>query len=91
MDNVIIKYEDFLFEADGINTQIQQTKIEISKVQDEIQIAKDEKVKKPNDINAEIDSIKKQAAAYAKLTPLLNNLATQLTQKSKEKASENIY
>ena len=59
MDNVITKYEEFLFEADGINTRIQQTKIEISKVQDEIQLAKDEKVKKPNDINAEIDSIKK--------------------------------
>jgi hypothetical protein len=91
MANMITKYEDFLFEADGINTQIQQTKIEISKVQDEIQLAKDEKVKKPNDINAEIDSIKKQAAAYAKLTPPLNTLATQLTQKSQQKGSENIY
>ena len=91
MANMITKYEDFLFEADGINTQIQQTKIEISKVQDEIQLAKDEKVKKPNDINAEIDSIKKQASAYAKLTPLLNTLATQLTQKSQQKGSENIY
>ncbi len=91
MDNIITKYKNFLFEADGINTQIQQTKIEISKVQDEIQLAKDEKVKKPNDINAEIDSIKKQAAAYAKLTPLLNTLATQLNQKSQEKGSENIY
>jgi len=91
MANTIIKYEDFLLEADGVNTQIQQTKIEISKFQDEIQFAKDEKVKKPNDINAEIDSIKKQAAAYAKLTPLLNTLATQLTQKSQEKGSENIY
>ena len=91
MANTIIKYEDFLLEADGINTQIQQTKIEISKVQDEIQLAKDEKVKKPNDLNAEIDSIKKQAAAYDKLTPLLNTLASQLTQKSQEKGSENIY
>ena len=91
MANMITKYEDFLFEAVGINTQIQQTKIEISKVQDDIQLAKDEKVKKPNDINAEIDSIKKQAAAYAKLTPLLNTLATQLTQKSQQKGSENIY
>ena len=91
MANMIIKYEDFLLEADGINTQIQQTKIEISKVHDEIQLAKDEKVKKPNDLNAEIDSIKKQAAAYAKLTPFLNTLAAQLTQKSQEKGSENIY
>ena len=91
MANMIIKYDDFLLEADGINTQIQQTKIEISKVHDEIQLAKDEKVKKPNDPNAEIDSIKKQAAAYSKLTPLLNTLATQLTQKSQEKESENIY
>jgi|TARA_R110000868_G_scaffold122247_2_gene323911 hypothetical protein len=91
MANTIIKYENFLFEADGINTQIEQTKIEISKVHDEIQIAKDEKVKKPNDVNAEIDSIKKQAAAYAKLTPLLNTLASQLTQKSQQKGSENIY
>ena len=91
MANTIIKYENFLFEADGINTQIQQTKIEISRVHDEIQIAKDEKVKKPNDVNAEIDSIIKQAAAYAKLTPLLNTLASQLTQKSQQKGSENIY
>ena len=89
MANTIIKYENFLFEADGINTQIQQTKIEISRVHDEIQIAKDEKVKKPNDVNAEIDSIKKQAAAYAKLTPLLNTLASQLTHKSQQKGSEN--
>lgn len=91
MDNIITKYEDFLFEADGINTQIQQTKIEISKVKDEIQLAKDEKEKKPNDMNAEIDSIKKQAAAYAKLPALLNKLATELGQKSQQKDSETIY
>jgi len=91
MDNIITKYESFLYEADGINTQIEQTKIEISKVHDEIQLAKDEKVKKPNDLTAEIDSIKKQAVAYAKLSPLLSTLATQLTQKSQQKGSENIY
>jgi hypothetical protein len=91
MGNLITKYKNFIFEADGINTQIEQTKIEISKVHDEIQLAKDEKVKKPNDLNAEIDSIKKQAAAYTKLSPLLNTLASQLTQKSQQKGSENIY
>ena len=91
MGNLITKYKNFIFEADGINTQIEQTKIEISKVHDEIQLAKDEKVKKPNDLNAEIDSIKKQAAAYTKLSPLLNTLASQLTQKSQKKGSENIY
>jgi chromosome segregation ATPase len=91
MGNLITKYQNFLFEADGINTQIEQTEMEISKVHDEIQLAKEEKSKKPNDINAEIDSIKKQAAAYAKLPTLMTKLSTQLTQKSQQKGSENIY
>ena len=91
MGNLITKYQNFLFEADGINTQIEQTKMEISKVHDEIQLAKEEKAKRPNDLNAEIDSIKKQAVAYAKLPTLMTKLSTQLTQKSQQKGSVNIY
>ena len=40
MGNLITKYEEFIFEADSINTEISNTKLEISKVEDELKAAK---------------------------------------------------
>ena len=95
MTNLITKYQDFLFEADGINAKIEQTKLEIAKIHDEITAAKEEaKAKKkadPNNVAADIDSIKKQAVSYGKLPALMNALATQMSESAKKKSSENIY
>lgn len=95
MTNLITKYQDFLFEADGINAKIEQTKLEIAKIHDEITAAKEEAKNKkkadPNNVAADIDSIKKQAVSYGKLPALMTTLATQMTESSKKKSSENIY
>jgi len=90
MNNLITKYTSFLLEEEGVNTKIEQAKVEIAKVFDEVQIAKDLKKNKPNDVNVEIDSIKKQAIAYGKLPALMNDLAAHLAEKSKG-GSQNIY
>jgi hypothetical protein len=95
MTNLITKYQNFLFEAEGINAKIQQTKLEIAKVHDEIRSAKEEaknkKKSNPDDIAADIDSIKKQSVSYGKLPGLMNTLASQMAESSKQKSSENIY
>ena len=90
MTNLITKYTNFLLEAEGVNTKIEQAKVEIAKVFDEVQIAKDLKKGKPGDVNVEIDSIKKQAIAYGKLPALMNDLAGHLAEKAKG-GSQNIY
>lgn len=90
MNNLITKYTNFLLEEEGVNTKIEQAKVEIAKVFDEVQIAKDLKKNKPNDVNVEIDSIKKQAIAYGKLPALMNDLAAHLAEKAKG-GSQNIY
>lgn len=91
MGNLITKYQDFLLEADEIEDNIKQTRDEITKVHDEIDQAKSTRKENPKDINVEIDSIKKEAAAYSKLPALLNTLATKLVEKSKKANLENIY
>jgi hypothetical protein len=91
MGNLITKYKDFLFEADEIEDNIKQTRDEISKVHDEISAAKEVRKEKPNDINVEIDSIKREAAAYSKLPTLLNTLSAKLVEKSKKANLENTY
>lgn len=95
MTNLITKYQNFLFEAEGINAKIQQTKLEIAKVLDEISAAKEEAKNKkkadPNNISADIDSFKKQAVSYGKLPGLMNTLAAQMAESAKQKSSENIY
>ena len=92
MTKQIISYDNFVFEAEGVNTKIEQAKFQIAKVLDEVQLAKDLKKNKPNDIAVEIDSIKKQAIAYGKLPALLNDLATHLAEKSQlaKTTSQNI-
>ena len=91
MGNLITKYSEFIFEADEVDDNIKQTRDEISKVHDEINSAKEARKEKPNDINAEIDSIKRESAAYSKLPALLNTLATKLVEKSKKANLENTY
>jgi len=92
MTNINTNFSSFLLEAEGLNTKIEQARMSISKVMDEIQAAKDLKKAKPNDLAVEIDSIKKQAIAYGKLPALLNDLAGHMTEKMKEKTtSQNIY
>ena len=95
MTNLITKYTKFLFEAEGVNAKVEQTKLEIAKVHDEIAAAKEEaKTKKktdPNNVAADIDSIKKQAVSYGKLPALMNTLAAQMAESAKQKSSSNIY
>lgn len=95
MTNLITKYQSFLFEADGINAKIEQTKLEIAKIHDEITAAKEEAKNKkktdPNNIAADIESLKKQAASYGKLPGLLNTLAAQMSESAKQKSSETLY
>ena len=95
MTNLITKYQNFLFEADGINAKIEQTKLEIAKVHDEISAAKEEaKTKKkadPDNIAADIDSLKKQAVSYGKLPGLMNTLSAQMAESAKQKGSSSIY
>jgi len=95
MTNLITKYQNFLFEADGINAKIEQTKLEIAKIHDEIRAAKEEAKNKkksdPNNISADIDSIKKQSVSYGKLPGLMNTLATQMAESAKQKSSETLY
>ena len=95
MTNLITKYQSFLFEAEGINAKIEQTKLEIAKIHDEITAAKEEaKAKKkadPDNVTADMDSIKKQAVSYGKLPALMNTLAAQMGESAKKKSSQNIY
>ena len=95
MTNLITKYQNFLFEADGINAKIEQTKLEIAKVHDEISAAKEEAKNKkktdPDNITADIDSLKKQAASYGKLPALMNTLSSQMAESAKQKSSSSIY
>ena len=95
MTNLITKYKNFLFEAEGVNAKIEQTKLEIAKVHDEITAAKEEAKNKkkadPDNITADIDSIKKQAVSYGKLPALMNILAGQMAESAKQKSSANIY
>jgi hypothetical protein len=78
-----------------MNAKIEQTKLEIAKIHDEITAAKEEaKAKKkadPNNVAADIDSIKKQAVSYGKLPALMTTLATQMAESAKQKSSANIY
>jgi hypothetical protein len=95
MTNLITKYQEFLFEAEGINAKIEQTKLEIAKIHDEITAAKEEAKNKkksdPDNVTADIDSIKKQAVSYGKLPALMNTLASQMAESAKQKSSANIY
>lgn len=92
MLNTIKKYEDFLFEADSTNTQISNTKLEISKVEDQLKAAKikmlDSKKSAAGDeakeLLAESVYIGEQAQIYGKMIPLLNALKPQIDKKISE-------
>jgi len=92
MLNTIKKYEDFLFEADSINTEISNTKLEISKIEDQLKAAKikmlDSKKSAAGDeakeLLAESAYIGEQAQIYGKMIPLLNALKPQIDKKISE-------
>ena len=88
----ITKYENFLFEADSINTEISNTKLEISKVDDQLKAAKikmlDSKKSAAGDevkeLLAESVYIGEQVQVYGKMIPLLNALKPQIDKKISE-------
>ena len=92
MLNTIKKYEEFLFEADSINTEISNTKLEISKVEDQLKAAKikmlDSKKSAAGDevkeLLAESVYIGEQVQVYGKMIPLLNALKPQIDKKISE-------
>ena len=92
MLNTIKKYEEFIFEADSINTEISNTKLEISKVEDELKAAKIKmlETKKSSagdegkELLAESVYIGEQAQVYGKMIPLLNALKPQIDKKISE-------
>lgn len=92
MGNLITKYEEFIFEADSINTEISNTKLEISKVEDELKAAKikmlDSKKSsagdEAKDLLAESVYIGEQVQVYGKMIPLLNALKPQIDKKISE-------
>ena len=92
MGNLITKYEEFIFEADSINTEISNTKLEISKVEDELKAAKikmlDSKKSsagdEAKDLLTESVYIGEQVQVYGKMIPLLNALKPQIDKKISE-------
>ena len=90
MRNIVTKYEDFLFEADSLDTQISTTRQEMSKTMDEYNALK---AKYDNDLaaagkdeakklQAESNYLAGQASSYGKLIPLINKLKGQIDQKA---------
>ena len=92
MGNLITKYDKFIFEADSINTEISNTKLEISKVEDQLKEAKlkmlDSKKSAAGDeakeLLAESGYIGEQVQVYGKMIPLLNALKPQIDKKISE-------
>jgi hypothetical protein len=86
----ITKYEEFLFEADSIDTQISATKQEMSKATDEYNALKtkydDELVAAGKDplkkLQAESTYLAGQAQSYGKMIPIINKLKGQIDQKA---------
>lgn len=90
MNNLITKYQDFLFEA-STDTQISSTKLEISKIQDQLQEAKNKMVNTQKSAGneaakmaAESIYVGEQVQIYGKMIPLLNALKTQIDQRVSE-------
>lgn len=90
MSNLITKYQDFLFEADSIDTLISTTKQEMSRATDEYNSLKtkydDELVAAGKDplkkLQAESKYLAGQAQAYGKMIPIINKLKGQIDQKA---------
>lgn len=91
MDNLITKYKEFLFEEDSSKTQISSIKLEISKLEDQLKMAKNKMLdskktstNESSETQAEAVYVASQAEIYGKMVPLLNNLKTQLDKRSAE-------
>ena len=83
----MLNYNEFkIHEAETKLTQIQQIKTQISEKFDAISEAK--KLKKPGDLNSEINSITQQSTLYAEISTLMKSLAAEIKASGK---SENIY
>lgn len=88
----ITKYENFLFEADSINTEISNTKLEISKVEDQLKAAKIKMLNSKKsaagdevkELLAESVYVGEQVQVYGKMIPLLNALKPQIDKKISE-------
>jgi len=88
----IITYNQFLFEADSVSTQISNTKLELSKLKDEYKASRikmEEAMKgaagnKGAQLQAESVAAGEQAQIYGKMIPLLNTLKSQLDKRITE-------
>jgi len=92
MTNNIKKYNEFIFEADSIATQISNTRLEMSKVTDEgrtikakydaeLDAAKNDEAKR---LQAESTFLASKSQFYGKMIPLMNKLKSELDQKLSE-------
>lgn len=92
MTNNIKKYNEFIFEADSIATQISNTRLEMSKVTDEgrtikakydaqLDAAKNDEAKR---LQAESAFLASKSQFYGKMIPLMNKLKSELDQKLSE-------
>jgi hypothetical protein len=92
MGNLITKYQNFLFEEESISTQISNTRLEMSKVNDEgkairskydnaLGSASNDEAKK---LKAESDFLAAKSQIYGKMIPIMNKLKSQLDQKLTE-------
>lgn len=91
MSNLITKYTSFLLEADSTETQISGVRLEISKLEDQLRIAKDKMVKAKKVGKEGVDQLKAESAyltiqsqTFGKMIPLLNELKTKLDQRAAE-------
>lgn len=91
MQNLITNYRDFLFEEESIDTQISNTRLEMSKVHDEwkaVNTKYNQELGRPKDeagkIKAESDYLSSRADYFTKTIPLINKLKSQLDQKLTE-------
>jgi conjugal transfer/entry exclusion protein len=89
----MLNYKDFLLkEADSPKTNVQKIKADLSQKFDSIADAK--ALKKPGDVNSEIQSITQQATIYQEISNMMKSLAAEMKKVSAEKAapkSEDIY
>jgi len=89
----MLNYKDFLLkEADSPKTNVQKIKADLSQKFDSIADAK--ALKKPGDVNSEIQSITQQATIYQEISNMMKSLAAEMKKVSTEKAapkSEDIY
>jgi hypothetical protein len=82
----MLNFDEFVVnEADSLHTKIERIKMQISETFDAIKDAKS--LKKPGDINSEIDSVTKQSDLYAKIPNLMKSLVGALKEKAAAKGT----